>query len=177
MIAVDDPFRTLGLEPRFDLSASEIAAAHLRTVSRLHPDRATDPLERDRLLRAAASAGAAKQLLSPDSSRAEELLKLLGARISVEPVRLEPAFLVETLELREAIEEACAPGTPESGREGLAASVGSVRDGVVSSLRDAFAEAVRESSPVSRAASLSRASGLLVQLRYLDRMIDRLRGG
>ena len=171
----DDPFSTLGLEPRFDLSPAEVAAAHLRVVSRLHPDRASDPLERERLVRAAAAAGAAKQRLSADSSRAEELLELLGARISGAAPALAPAFLMETLELREEIEEACGPGAPPARRAELAASVGTLRGTVVSGLGAALLAGQRAAGPDARSEALQAALDHLVRLRYLDRMVARLR--
>ena len=172
---MDDPFRTLGLEPRFDLSLAEIASAHLRAVAGLHPDRASDPLERERLVRASAAAGAAKQRLSADSSRAEELLELLGARISGASPALSPAFLLETLELREAIEAVCGPGSALGKRAELAASVDGLRRDLLAGLGGALRMAQRATDPGARSEHLRTAQELLVRLRYLDRMVDRLR--
>ena len=182
-----DPFSILGLPRQFNLTPAEVATAHLRAVSRLHPDRALDPVERERLVREAAAAGAAKQRLSHDTSRAEELLELLGAR-SLTARPLPPAFLMETLEIREAIEDAC--GGSQEARAALERSVADLRDAELGVLESAFARVLGDAAghgsasdtnlaaagdPALRA-QLEAAADSLVRLRYLDRMVARLAG-
>ena len=133
---MDDPFGIIGLPRRFSLSASEISAAHLRAVSRLHPDRASNPLERDRLVQAAAAAGSAKQRLLKDTSRAEELMELLGARPLL-AAPLPAGFLMETMEIREAIDEAISSGTPDELSR-ISAQVRALRDGALAELQESL---------------------------------------
>jgi len=200
-----DPFSILGLPRQFNLTPAEVATAHLRAVSRLHPDRALDPVERERLVREAAAAGAAKQRLSHDTSRAEELLELLGAR-SLTARPLSPAFLMETLEIREAIEDAC--GGSQEARAALDCNVADLRRAELAALQEAFArvfdgegQGARVSAGAGSAgpsdalaaggspelrvdlarnpalrAQLEAAADSLVRLRYLDRMVARLAG-
>jgi molecular chaperone HscB len=157
----DDPFVVLGLERRFDVSPAQVSAAHLRTVSRLHPDRAQDPVERARLTQLAAQAGAAKQVLSDELSRAEVLLEHLGAR-SFMQASPSPQFLMETMEVREAIEEAVAAG--DAGRlAALREAVGALAADARASLSSALSEG---DGPAGAAA--------WVRLRYTARMRDRL---
>jgi len=157
----DDPFVVLGLERRFDVSPAQVSAAHLRTVSRLHPDRAQDPVERARLTRLAAQAGAAKQVLSDELSRAEVLLEHLGAR-SLMQASPSPQFLMETMEVREAIEEAASAGDP--GRlAALCDAVGALAADARASLSSALSAG---DGPAGAAA--------WVRLRYTARMRDRL---
>jgi molecular chaperone HscB len=170
-----DPFSILGLPRQFNLTPAEVATAHLRVVARLHPDRALDPVERERLVREAAAAGAAKQRLSHDTSRAEELLELLGAR-SLTARPLSPAFLMETLEIREAIEDAC--GGSREARAALECSVVDLRRAELRVLESAFARVLGDEGrgdPALRA-ELEAAADSLVRLRYLDRMVARLAG-
>jgi DnaJ-domain-containing protein 1 len=200
-----DPFSILGLPRQFNLTPAQVATAHLRAVSRLHPDRALDPVERERLVREAAAAGAAKQRLSHDTSRAEELLELLGAR-SFTARPLSPAFLMETLEIREAIEDAC--GGSEEARAALDSNVAELRRAELAALQEAFAgvfdgegQGARVAAGAGSAgpsdalaagaspalhvdlarnpalrAQLEAAADSLVRLRYLDRMVARLSG-
>lgn len=201
-----DPFSILSLPRQFNLTSAEVATAHLRVVSRIHPDRALDPVERERLVREAAAAGAAKQRLSHDTSRAEELLELLGAR-SLTARPLSPAFLMETLEIREAIEDAC--GGSQEARAELDSAVAELRRAEVAALAAAFARvfggerqgaqaavgtgsagrpdalagsgagsngAIDLAHEPSRRAQLEAAADSLVRLRYLDRMVARLAG-
>lgn len=179
---MDDAFAILGLDRRFDLTPAEVSAAHLRAVARLHPDRATDEVERDRMMRAAAAAGAAKQRLLSDQFRAEELLEFLGARsFLAEP--LSPAFLMETLELREEVEAACEGGDAVTV-DAVASRVGESLAGERASLAAALAAALAARQGAARSASAddgsSRAArdaaSALVRMRYLARMADRLRG-
>jgi molecular chaperone HscB len=172
---MDDPFGILGLPRRFSLTASEISAAHLRAVSRLHPDRASNPLERDRLVQAAAAAGSAKQRLLKDTSRAEELIELLGARPLL-AAPLAPGFLMDTMEIREAIDEAIASGDPDELAR-IATRVRALRDEALSELRDALdtALAALDAGGADPAAA-SAAAAALVRLRYVDRMVDRIAG-
>ena len=109
----------------------------------------------------AARAGAAKQVLSDELSRAEVLLEHLGAR-SFMQVSPSPQFLMETMDVREAIEEATAAADAER----LAA----LRDAVVALAADARAAlstALSEGNGPAGAAAW-------VRLRYVARMRDRL---
>jgi DnaJ-domain-containing protein 1 len=171
VIHAGDPFAILGLERRFDLTAPEIAAAYLRTVSRLHPDRARDAVERDEMVRASAAAGEARQRLMDESSRAEVLLEHLGARhlLRASP---SPAFLMETLELRDSIEEALASGDA-TALEAAARTVSGLRGAALADLSTGLGSPV----PASGAGTdVGRAADAWVRLRYLERMRARLAG-
>ena len=197
---MEDPFRILGLPRQFDLTPAEVTTAHLRAVSRLHPDRATDEVQRVQMVQEAAAVGAAKQRVAHDLTRAEELLKLLGAR-SFLSAPLAPEYLMETMEWRDAIEDACSHGDG-AGRAELTVRIRQRRAEELATLAGAFRVAVplaeRETSehPSSQSAmpatpdihvtpavmssdlrtALQDAAAALVRLRYLDRMLDRLTG-
>jgi molecular chaperone HscB len=171
VIHAGDPFAILGLERRFDLPAPDIAAAYLRTVSRLHPDRARDAVERDEMVRASAAAGEARQRLMDESSRAEVLLEHHGARhlLRASP---SPAFLMETLELRDAIEEAMATGEP-APRDAASRTISALRDAARKDLALGLASAMPGQGAGD---AVARAADAWVRLRYLDRMRARLAG-
>ena len=197
---MEDPFRILGLPRQFDLTPAEVTTAHLRAVSRLHPDRATDEVQRVQLVQEAAAVGAAKQRVAHDLTRAEELLKLLGAR-SFLSAPLAPEFLFETLEWRDAIEDACSHGDGASRTE-LTVRIRQRRAEELATLAGAFRIAMplaerglseHSSSQSAMPATpdiheaptpmnsdlrtaLQDAAAALVRLRYLDRMLDRLTG-
>lgn len=197
---MEDPFRILGLPRQFDLTPAEVTTAHLRAVSRLHPDRATDEVQRIQMVQEAAVVGAAKQRVAHDLTRAEELLKLLGAR-SFLSAPLAPEFLFETLEWRDAIEDACRQSDGASRAE-LTARIRLRRAEELATLASAFRIAMplakidRLEGPSSHVdvppspdsqgtpalmnsdlrTALQDAAAALVRLRYLDRMLDRLTG-
>jgi DnaJ-domain-containing protein 1 len=197
---MEDPFRILGLPRQFDLTPAEVTTAHLRAVSRLHPDRATDEVQRVQMVQEAAAVGAAKQRVAHDLTRAEELLKLLGAR-SFLSAPLAPEFLFETLEWRDAIEDACSH-SDGAGRAELTVRIRLRRAEELATLAGAFriamplAQSGLPESPSSYGdvppspdsqgtpalmssdlrAALRDAAAAVVRLRYLDRMLDRLTG-
>ena len=197
---MEDPFRILGLPRQFDLTPAEVTTAHLRAVSRLHPDRATDEVQRVQMVQEAAAVGAAKQRVAHDLTRAEELLKLLGAR-SFLSAPLAPEYLMETMEWRDAIEDACSHGDGAARAE-LTVRIRQRRAEELATLAGAFRVAVplaeRETSehrssqsampatpdiqrtPAAMSSdlrtALQAAAAALVRLRYLDRMLDRLTG-
>ena len=197
---MEDPFRILGLPRQFDLTPAEVTTAHLRAVSRLHPDRATDEVQRVQMVQEAAAVGAAKQRVAHDLTRAEELLKLLGAR-SFLSAPLAPEYLMETMEWRDAIEDACSHGDGavraeltvrirQRRAEELATLTGAFRTAMPLAERDMSerppSQSAAEATPDLHGTpavmssdlrtALQDAAAALVRLRYLDRMLDRLTG-
>jgi hypothetical protein len=83
---------------------------------------------------------------------------------------------METLEIREAIEDACG-GSPEA-RAALECSVTELRRAEIGVLGSAFARVLgddEQGDPALRV-DLEAAADSLVRLRYLDRMVARLAG-
>jgi DnaJ-domain-containing protein 1 len=173
--AAGDPFATLGLKRRFALSPQDVAAAYLRTVARLHPDRARDPIERDRLMRESASAGEAKHTLSHDLSRAEVLLEHLGARSFLQ-ASPPASILMEMMELRESAESAVASADVDAiaalraSAIQLAAEVRAELGGAI----DGAVEAAERGEVPSDPLALRSAALAWVRLRYLERLKEEL---
>jgi molecular chaperone HscB len=105
-------FDVLGLPRRYALDPAELEARY-REESRLwHPDRhgRAPAAERLRVLQRATDLNEAYRVLRSDSQRAAYLLKLEGIDIGAEGAgaqpKVAPDFLMELLELREALVEA-----------------------------------------------------------------------
>jgi hypothetical protein len=152
------------------------------------------------MVQEAAAVGAAKQRVAHDLTRAEELLKLLGAR-SFLSAPLAPEYLMETMEWRDAIEDACSHGDGAARAE-LTVRIRQRRAEELAALAGAFRVAMpladrglseHSSSQSAMPATpdihgtpavmssdlrtaLQDAAAALVRLRYLDRMLDRLTG-
>lgn len=188
---MDDPFDILGLQPTFDLTPQQVAAAHLRVCAQCHPDRARDPLERDAFMRRTAAAGQAKQQLTDPVSRGQAILVRSGAPATAD-TPLDQAFLMETMELREAIEEALAD-PDQQGAAAVQAQVAALRQECLDELRaacatvlassggaqpgSAAAPAASAAAPAGGAASAAAPAALravLARLRFLERMASRL---
>ena len=108
----DDPFELLGLPPAFELDAESLRRTVRRRIARLHPDRVTDPVEREHAVRMVARLNEALVILQDDERRANVLLSRLGGAAASEDRSLPPAFLMEILEIREDMEQAVASGEP-----------------------------------------------------------------
>lgn len=166
---MSDPFSILGLPRTFALTPAAVQAAHLRVVAQLHPDRAQGALDRDERMRRSAAAGHAKQALLGDLGRAEALVAVLvpAARPAGGDGALPPAFLMEMLEVREAIEAAL---DSREGVEALESDVADRRRACVAEVASACADLERAPSEAA-AQEVHRA---LARLRYVERMRARL---
>jgi molecular chaperone HscB len=106
-----DPFALLGLLPAYDVDLEALERAFFERSKALHPDRfASAPAaERVAALSRSRALNDAYQLIKKPVARAEYLLERAGVTIG-DNERLEPAFLMEILELREELAEARAAG-------------------------------------------------------------------
>ena len=104
-------FELLGLEPRFDLDPAALERAFFERSKELHADRfASAPAaERVAALSKSRALNDAYQAIKKPVARAEYLLARAGVVIG-DNERLDPAFLMEILELREELAEARAAG-------------------------------------------------------------------
>jgi molecular chaperone HscB len=163
-----DHFERLGLTRRFAQDTGEVAASHRRLQRTVHPDRFASKGARERRLsleHATALNDAVRTLRNP-LLRADYLLLLRGVDVAAEGedrVTLEPMFLMEILELREALDELTGPDAhPERAKlrhdiiaryEGSLAALGAGLDA------DEALPALVQSA---------------AQLRYLRRVIEEL---
>ncbi|MCC5823093.1 MAG: hypothetical protein LAT64_07700 [Phycisphaerales bacterium] len=160
-----DPFGVLGLPRRFGLSDSEIESAFLARLAGAHPDLAGESSSMD-----AAALTEARATLADPERRAGALLALLGGASASEDRSLPDGFLMEMMELREAVEEEIGSGGPGARARW-----------------EAFAEA-RRAGHIGRVAELfeaAEASNLRPELlaavrlelnawRYTERLIEQL---
>jgi molecular chaperone HscB len=107
----DDPFGLLGLAPAYDIDLEALERAFFERSKALHPDRVAGApaAERVAALSRSRALNDAYQLIKKPVSRAEYLLERAGVTIG-DNERLDPAFLMEILELREELAEARVAG-------------------------------------------------------------------
>lgn len=102
-------FQLFGLEPGFDIDEPRLAARYRELQAVCHPDRHAVAEEGQRLqaVQAAAFVNEAFTTLRQPLSRARYLLELAGVALDDEQdTQMDPAFLMEQMELREALAEA-----------------------------------------------------------------------
>jgi molecular chaperone HscB len=101
-------FALFNLEPCFALATERLENAYRALVSRVHPDRFThtDAAMQRAAMESAANANEAYRTLKKPVLRAQHLLGLHGVITSDRSTTMSPAFLMEQMEWREALNEA-----------------------------------------------------------------------
>jgi molecular chaperone HscB len=102
-------YELFGLPIAFDVDSTELDSRYRELQRRFHPDRfaAASEAERRLSVQMAAQINAAYQTLRDPVARGRYLLGLSGVRTDEETdTRMDAAFLMEQMELREALDEA-----------------------------------------------------------------------
>ena len=102
-------FELFGLAPGFDLDMARLDAAYRQLQSRVHPDKFATASDADRraAMQWAVRANEAYTVLKDPLKRAVHLLELREVDLGAENnTAMEPAFLMEQMEWREAVEDA-----------------------------------------------------------------------
>ena len=104
-------FDLFGLQPVFDLDVETLHAAYREVQGRVHPDRhvAAGDAGKRVAMQLSARANEAFETLRSPLQRAIYLLEMRGQDIGAENnTAMEPAFLIQQMEWREAVEDARA---------------------------------------------------------------------
>jgi molecular chaperone HscB len=106
---MNDPFETLGVEPRFALDLASLEQRHRDLSKALHPDRysGSTAAERRMALSRAIDVNEAFRVLKDPIRRAEALVRRAGVPVgeTAEP-KPPPALLMEMMEVREELADA-----------------------------------------------------------------------
>ena len=168
-----DHFARLGLTRAFAQDADAVGVAHRNLQRLVHPDRFAQRSDHERRLsmgHATALNDAARVVRDP-LTRAEYLLALRGRSMNQEGegrVRLDPAFLMEVIELREAVDELDGPDAhPERAR--MAREVAARYEAMMTDLG-----ARLDMTDAQEDTDLDAMVQAAAQLRYLRRALDEL---
>ena len=156
-------FELFGVEPRFALDAGALERSYREIQSRVHPDRFAHAGEAERRasLQWTTRVNEAFQTLKNPVSRARHLLELHGVDVAFETNTAMPQdFLMQQMELREALDEAKDPAALEALRTRL--------DGERRSIENAIAEAIDVEKDYPGAA------GLVRKLQFLQRLDEEI---
>jgi molecular chaperone HscB len=161
LMVAGNPFALLGLAESYALPVSEIEAAYFARSKQWHPDNFAAAAAAIRIVALSNSRALndAYKTLKKSTTRAEALLALSGVVIG-DHERLEPAFLMEILEQREALAEARSAGQLDAVTA-MQKDMIERRTAMVALLAPAFA-----------GGDLVQAKRHLIVLRYLDRYLE-----
>jgi molecular chaperone HscB len=162
-------FELLGLPARYDIDVSEVRRKYFELMRDIHPDRlAADGGEvQQTSMRVSAQINEAYQVLLDPVQRAEYLLELAGGKAAADDKQVPQEVLVDTLELREEIDEARAT----EDRAAL--------DKLRRQIQDRFEAALEEIGSLTRDLPgtdemRQRLRGKLNAIRYYRKMFEML---
>jgi molecular chaperone HscB len=167
-----DPFTTLGLPRRYDIDFELLENRYRELQRALHPDRhaGASPSERRMNMLKAVEVNDAYRALKDELRRADALLASFGDEARVERVgeqAEDPEFLLEMLELREALGEAKEHNDARRVHE-LTAEVEQRQSAARRELIAAFDDLAQLPSP-ERIEFVRRTIG---RLKYFRRFLD-----
>jgi molecular chaperone HscB len=164
-----NPFAALGLDPQFDLDASNVHECYIRALASTHPDRFLDPMDQADAAERTAQINEAYRVLSDPELRAEALLGLLGGPTREEDKSLPPELLAQMMEIRETWDAAADADDQATLKE--------LRSWVLQQHREALARVAALFTRLAGApnpdAHFKTIRLELNALRYFRRMLDQ----
>jgi molecular chaperone HscB len=158
-------FELFGFPVAFDIDAQQLAERYRELQRTLHPDRYANASDRERRLSVqhAAQVNEAFQTLKSSLRRARYLLQLKGVEFDDEKeTHLDPAFLMEQMELREALADVRAEADPLVGLNSIMADIKSRQKAMEGQLRMLFADDSED--------KLLEAKQLVQKMQFLVRL-------
>ncbi len=135
-------FELFGLPVGFDLDEAVLAPRYRELQSATHPDRyaQASAAERRWSVQASGRVNDAWRTLKKPLARATYLLSLHGVDTDAETdTRMDPAFLMEQMELREALADAPTAADPPAALDALRAKLGAARRAATAEFSEAAA--------------------------------------
>jgi molecular chaperone HscB len=165
-------FELFGLPMTFDIDIDDLAARYRELQRRVHPDKFANASDQDRRLSLQTTAliNEGFHILKDPVQRGRYLLSLRGIDLGEETdTTMDPAFLLEQMELREALEEVRQADNPHKQLAQLANRINQRLDETIGKFRRAFAE----DSPKGT----GQARNAVREMQFLEKMrreIDNL---
>ena len=134
-------FELFQLPVGFDIDLGALTARYRDLQRSVHPDRFASAPDRDRRtsMQAATQLNDAFQTLKDPMRRARYMLELAGVHMDDQDTAMEPEFLMEQMELREALDEAKHSESPEASINRLMVTVGRLQSGIIDQINEQFA--------------------------------------
>ena len=158
-VAMQSHFELFGLAPAFGLETEALERSYREIQSQVHPDRFAHAgdAERRASLQWTTRVNEAYRTLKDPVQRAKHVLELHGVDVAFETnTAMPPEFLMQQMELREALEEAKDAARLDALRNQLRTSR--------SSLENEIAQAI------DRNKDYAGAAGLVRKLQFLDKL-------
>jgi molecular chaperone HscB len=162
-------FELFGLPVSYDIDLTDLSSRYRELQRRFHPDRYAAAPESERRLsvQMTAQINAAYQTLRDRVARGRYLLGLKGVLTNEETdTRMDPAFLMEQMELRELLDDA----REASDREARCA----VLQERVDALLDSKTALLQQNISMGTEPALQTARGLVREMQFLQKLTHEI---
>ncbi len=156
-------FDLFGLPPSYSIEEEALERSYREIQSKVHPDRFAHAgdAERRASLQWTTRVNEAFQILKNPVARARHLLELHGVDVAFETnTAMPPEFLMQQMELREALEEAKTPAALDQMRKGLRQEKAALQDQI--------------GQAIDSRKDYAGAAGLVRKLQFLDRLDEEI---
>lgn len=158
-------FELFGLPVSFDIDGELLSLRYRDLQKEAHPDRFANASDQQRRLsvQLAAQINEAVRVLKSPLARARYLLELKGIVLDDTDTRMDPGFLMEQMELREALAEIPQAKAPFDALEQLRDQLEARERELIASLRRDFDDGA--------AAALARARDTVRKMQFIQRLL------
>ncbi len=168
----DNYFSVLGLPISFDIDKTTLTQNYHELQKTVHPDKFANAgdLERRLSVQKAAWINDALETLKNPLRRSIYLLSLHGIELSDNDTSIDPAFLMEQMELRENLSEVVAKDDPLSELDVILDDVNARIKRTINHLGGLFSKLLSESDSENDDSLLKEAKAEVLKMQFLNRL-------
>ncbi len=168
----DNYFSVLGLPISFDIDKTALTHNYHEIQKTVHPDKFANAgdLERRLSVQKAAWINDALETLKNPLRRSIYLLSLHGIELSDNDTSVDPAFLMEQMELRENLSEVAAKDDPLSELDAILGDVNARIKRTINYLGGLFSKLLSESGSENADSLLKEAKAEVLKMQFLNRL-------
>jgi len=161
-------FELFDLPIAFEVEQETLALRYRELQRAVHPDRFANASEQEKRLsvQQAAQINEAFQVLKSPLTRARYLLEISGLPLDDTNTQMEPAFLMEQMELREALAEVREASDPFAALDKARNTIEGREREYIESLQQAFGDGSTE--------ALERARELVRKMQFMQRLLGEV---
>lgn len=167
-----DYFELFDLEPGFSIDLEQLALRFRELQREAHPDRFANATAQEKRIsvQQAALINEAYQALKTPLSRGRYLLESLGARLDETDTRMDPAFLMEQMELREGLAAVNASDDPFARLESMRERIEGMEREMVTRLQQLLDDKENRRDP----AALEKGVQLVRKMQFMQRLLGEV---
>ena len=161
-------FELFDLPASFEVEQETLALRYRELQKAVHPDRFANASEQEKRIsvQLAAQINEAFQVLKSPLSRARYLLELNGLPLDDTNTQMDPGFLMEQMELREALAEVRGKDDPFDALNRVRDNIESRERELIQSLQQCFADGGRE--------ALESAREMVRKMQFMQRLLSEV---